>query len=96
MKLSSIPSDAWALLAAIVGFAAWLSKKLLFRQPKPKPDYITRAEFHERLDRFEDRSAENHQEVLAAIQTLSEKTELRLDAHESALARLDERTTINN
>ena len=89
MKLSAIPSDAWALLAAIVGFAAWLSKKLLFRQPKPKPDYVTRAEFHERLDRLEDH-------VVASIQTLSEKTELRLDAHESALARLDERTTINS
>ena len=87
MKLSTIPSDAWALLAAIVGFAAWLSKKLLFRQPKPKPDYVTRAEFHERLDRLEDH-------VVASIETLSEKTELRLDAHESALARLDERTTI--
>ena len=87
MKLSAIPSDAWALLAAIVGFAAWLSKKLLFRQPKPKPDYVTRAEFHERLDRLEDH-------VVASIETLSEKTELRLDAHESALARLDERTTI--
>ena len=87
MKLSAIPSDAWALLAAIVGFAAWLSKKLLFRQPKPKPDYVTRAEFHERLDRLEDH-------VVASIETLSEKTELRLDAHESALARLDERTTL--
>ena len=87
MKLSTIPSDVWALLAAIVGFAAWLSKKLLFRQPKPKPDYVTRAEFHERLDRLEDH-------VVASIETLSEKTELRLDAHESALARLDERTTL--
>jgi len=91
-----------AILTALIAAAAALAKKFLPRS-KPKPEYITRAEFHSGLDSVRDRIgasylaladkiAKQHNQVLTTLDRQGETFERRLDALDSAVARLDERT----
>jgi hypothetical protein len=91
-------TQTWAaIVTAIAGaFGAVLAKKRFSRSKAgvaPKPhDYITRTEFHQGLDAIRDRLDANHKDLLSAITALATAVEKRLDALESAIARLDERT----
>ncbi len=104
--LSRIPAELWALAGAVVGLLSWLAKKLLFRGQKPKPEYITRAEFHQAIDATRDRIGASylaladkielqHNQVLTALERQGANFERRLDTLDSAVARLDERTRRN-
>jgi hypothetical protein len=94
---------ATATLAALITAAAAVAKKYLGRKPAPKPDLITRVEFHQSIDAVRDRIDAGHlaladkidlrnRDVLSAIDRLATTTEHRLDHLDSAVARLDERT----
>ena len=91
------------LTAAIAGVVA-IAKKLLPAK-KPKPEYISRAEFHDGLEKTRDRIGAsylaladkieaNHKEVMSAVGGLAGMTEERLDRLETGLARVDERTRV--
>ena len=91
-----------AILTAIIAAAAALAKKCLPR-PKPKPEYITRAEFHHEMTAVRDRIGasylalaekieQQHNQVLTTLDHQGANFERRLDSLESAVARLDERT----
>lgn len=96
--LTNTQTEKWAAIGAIAAAAAVLLKKILNR--KPKPEYINRAEFHQQLDAVRTRIAagylavadkldQQHDQVLGRLA----KFETRLDQLDTAVARLDERTT---
>ena len=91
-----------AILTALIAAAAALAKKFLPR-PKPKPDLISRAEFHDSMDKVHDRIGgsflalaekieQQHNQVLTRLDHQGETFERRLDSLDAAVARLDERT----
>ena len=101
---SHIPSprafsgEVWVAIAGAIGSAFLLAKKLLGSKA-PKPEPLSRAEFYAEMlamrDRMHDqhvgtlaRLDANHREVLAAVERQVE----RINALESDLARVDERT----
>ena len=77
-------------------------RKYLGRKP-PKPDTLSRAEFHHEMTAVRDRIAasylaladkieQNHRETASVLDRISTTVEQRLDALDSAVARLDVRT----
>ena len=94
----SISGEGWAAIAGAIGSAFLLAKKLL--SPKPaKPELVSRADFYaEMLATREhihathlailEKLDANHRELLAAL----ERQATRINALESGLARVDERT----
>jgi hypothetical protein len=85
-----------AIITAGIAGAVAIVKKLLPSKTRPKPDYITRAEFHDEQISTRDRISANylaladkldaiHRDLLAAL----ERFEHRLDQLESNFARLD-------
>ena len=95
---TSTPTEKWTAIAGITGVIAVAVKKLL--GPKhPKPEYITRAEFHRELAAMRDRIGagylavaekidQNHKELLTAL----DHQITRINELETGLARVDERT----
>jgi hypothetical protein len=91
-KLLSSP-ELLAALGTLAGAAALAIKKLVTRKPpKPKPEYITRAEFHHGMDSLRDRIAAGYMAVTEKIDSNHREIERRLDQLDTAVARLDERT----
>jgi hypothetical protein len=94
----SIPGEGWAAVVGAIGSAFLLAKKLL--TPKPaKPEPVSRADFFAETlatrERFHanhlallEKLDANHRELLAAL----ERQVTRINALESGLARVDERT----
>ena len=99
---SQIPNPSstqtWtAAITAIAGAVALLLKKRLNRTrapAPPKPDLITRAEFHQSYDTLRDKLDSNHKELLTALSNQGTIIEKRLDTLDSSVARLDERTRL--
>ena len=99
-------TQTWAaILSAIAGALAVVVKKRFNRNSSTKPtkDSITHAELQQGLDAMRDRLTagylamadkfDAHQrDILSAIGTQGTAIEKRLDALESTVARLDERT----
>jgi len=92
-----------AIATAIIAGLVALAKKFLPRKSPPKPEYITRAEFHAGIESTRDRIGagylalaaridQHHSSLLAAIDRQGANFERRLDALDSAVARLDERS----
>lgn len=92
-----------AVLTALIAAAVALAKKFLPRKQVPKPEYITRAEFHAGIESTRDRIGasylalaekieQQHNQVLTTLDRQGANFERRLDSLESCLARLDERT----
>ncbi len=102
--MSPSSASAAGILVALITAAAAIIRKLLSRKSgHPKPEYISRAEFHSALDAARDRigasylaladKLDSHQrDLLAALERQGASFEHRLDHLESSLARLDERT----
>jgi hypothetical protein len=95
----AISGEGWAAIIGAVGSAFLLAKKLLSPKPATKPDPISRADFYaemlggrERLHTNHlallEKLDANHRELLAAL----ERQVTRINALESGLARVDERT----
>jgi hypothetical protein len=102
-QISTAASATAGIIMALLSAAAAVAKKYIGRQ-KPKPDYITRAEFHQSMDATRDRIGASylaladkielqHNQVLTKLDRQGANFERRLDQLESNLARLDERTT---
>jgi hypothetical protein len=98
-------TTAAAIVTAAIAGAVAITKKLLPHKAALKPEYITRAEFHESLDSMRDRIGAghlslsdkidaNHKELLTAIAHQGETFERRIDQLETSLARIDERTKL--
>ena len=98
----ALSATTTAILTAAIAAAAALAKKFLPRI-KPKPEYISRAEFHDGLDKVRDRIGasylaladkieQQHNQVLTTLDRQGANFERRIDTIESSLARLDERT----
>jgi hypothetical protein len=95
-------------IGALARAGAIVIKKLLNRKPlKLKPEYITRAEFHQGMDSILDRVAAgylvladkieaSHNELLTGLNRLAQTVERRLNRFDTAVARLDERTSPPN
>ena len=92
-------TEKWAAIAGIAGVVAVAAKKFFGHKPNPKPDYITRAEFHRELTAIRDRIGAsyiavaekldlNHKELLSAL----DHQVGRINDLETGLARVDERT----
>jgi hypothetical protein len=95
----TISGEGWATAAGLLGSAFLLVKKLVSLKPATKPELVTRAEFYaemmatrERINATHlailDKLDANHRELLASI----ERQVSRINALESGLARVDERT----
>jgi hypothetical protein len=94
-KLLSSP-EVLAGIGALAGAAAVGIKKLFSRRPpKAKPEYITRAEFHQGMDSLRDRIAAGYMAVTEKIDSSHREIERRLDQLDTAVARLDERTRLS-
>jgi len=100
MTLSSLPTEAWGAIAAAAGLATFIVKKLAFPR-KTKPEYISRAEFHQQFDSMRDRIAAGYLAIAEKLDQHQnqgigrlEKFESRLDQLDTAVARLDERTSV--
>ena len=102
LSLPILSSETWAAIAAAAGSALVLVRKLLTRKSKPKPEYITRAEFHHELVAVRDRIGgsylaiadkldANHRELLSAL----DRQVTRINDLETGLARVDERTKLS-
>ena len=94
-----------AIATAAIAGAVAITKKLLPRKTDPKPDYITRAEFHQAIDTTRDRIDAgnlaiatkldaNHRDLTIAIERQAATFEHRLDQLETNLARIEERTKL--
>ncbi len=92
-----------AIATAVIAALAALAKKFLPAKKSPKPEYISRAEFHDGLDKVRDRIGASylaladkielqHSQVLTKLDSQGTNFEHRLDALEASMARLDERT----
>ena len=103
-SLPVTPTEKWAAIGALAAALAALAKKMFTRNRKPKPEYITRLEFHQGLDAVRDRINAGYlalgdkldatqKALLTAIHSQGATFEQRLDTLETNLARLDERTT---
>ena len=95
----SISGEGWAAIAGAIGSAFLLLKKLVSPKPASKPEPVSRAHFYaemlatrERLHANHlailEKLDSNHRELLAAL----ERQATRINALESGLARVDERT----
>jgi hypothetical protein len=94
----TFPGEAWAAITGIIASALLIAKKLV--TPKPvKPEPVSRAEFfaemlatRERINATHlavlEKLDANHRELLAA----RDRQSTRINALESGLARVDERT----
>jgi len=93
------PAEKWTAIAGIAAAVTVLLKKLFTRKPAPKPDYVTRTEFHQGLNAMYDRLAtgyvvlgkkmdSHHHELLTAL----DHQVTRINELETGLARVDERT----
>ena len=98
----SLSGEGWAAIIGAIGSAFLLVKKLL--SPKPaRPEHVSRAEFCAEMlatrERFHtnhlamlEKLDANHRELLAALERLA----TRINALESGLARVDERTRLKS
>ena len=85
-ETSSPQAQTWiAALTAIAGALAVVAKKRFTPKPRLALPSHTLEILQTKLD-------SNHKELLAAVSTQGSAIEKRLDALESAVARLDERT----
>src|SRR4051812_22126256 len=93
-------TEKWTAIAGIAGVVAVAAKKLLGSK-HPKPEYISRAEFHRELSAMRDRIGagylavaekldQNHKELLTALDHQIN----RINELETGLARVDERTKL--
>ena len=94
----SLSSEGWATVAGVIGSALVLAKKFL--APKAgKPEPMSRADFYAELVGLKDhihagqlaileKLDANHRELLGAL----ERQALRINALETGLARVDERS----
>jgi hypothetical protein len=101
MDSTPSPNSAWltiiSSIAAAVG--ALLAKKRFTRKPPGSPasghgSLVTLTEFHQVLDALRDKMDANQKELVSMLLTQGAAIEKRLDALESSVARLDERTKI--
>ena len=94
----AISGEGWAAIAGTIGSAFLLVKKLLNPKP-PKPEHVSRAEFYAEMMATRERLHANHlailekldanhRELLAGLERLA----MRINALESGLARVEERT----
>ena len=97
--LRGVSAEVCAALAGALGSGFLLARKLLSAKPSAKPDLVTRADFYaemlatrERINATHlvilDKLDANHRDLLAAL----ERQVSRINALESGLARVDERT----
>ncbi len=97
------PTEKWTALGALAAAITITAKKIFAAKAKPKPEFISRLEFHQQMDAVRDRIAAGYlalgdkldlksKELLTALQRQGTAFEQRLDTLESNLARLDERT----
>jgi hypothetical protein len=95
----SLSGEGWAAIAGGVGSALLLAKKLLGPKPASKPGLLSRADFYaemlavrERINATHlailEKLDANHHELLAAL----DRQVTRINALETGLARVDERT----
>ena len=95
----TISGEGWAAIAGAIGSAFLLAKKLLGPRTASKPELVSRADFYaemlatrERLHANHlailEKLDANHRELLAAL----ERQATRVNALESGIARVDERT----
>jgi hypothetical protein len=95
----AISGEGWAAIAGAVGSAFLLLKKLVTPKPASKPEPVSRADFYaemlatrERINATHlailEKLDANHRELLAAL----DRQATRVNALESGLARVDERT----
>ena len=95
----AISGEGWAAIAGAIGSAFLLAKKLLSPKPASKPEPVSRADFYAEMLATRERINAthlamlakldvNHRELLAALERLA----TRINALESSLARVDERT----
>ena len=95
----AISGEGWAAIAGAVGSAFLLLKKLVSPKPASKPEPVSRADFYaemlatrERINATHlailEKLDGNHRELLAAL----DRQATRVNALESGLARVDERT----
>jgi hypothetical protein len=96
----SISGEGWAAIAGAIGSAFLLAKKLLGPKPTQKPEWVTRADFYaemlatrERINATHlailEKLDANHRDLVAAL----ERQAGRINALETGLARVDERTS---
>jgi hypothetical protein len=94
-----LSAEVCAAIAGAVGSGFLLAKKLLSSKPAHKPELVTRADFYgemlatrERINATHlailDKLDANHRELLGAL----ERQIIRINALETGLARVDERT----
>jgi hypothetical protein len=94
----AISAEGWAAITGIIGSALLLAKKLV--SPKPaKPEAVSRAEFYAEMMATRERMHANHLAILEKLDTnhrellaALDRQATRVNALESALARVDERT----
>jgi hypothetical protein len=101
MDSTPSPNSAWltiiSSIAAAVG--ALLAKKRFTRKPPGSPasghgSLVTLTEFRQVLDALRDKMDANQKELVSMLLNQGAAIEKRLDALESSVARLDERTKI--
>ena len=106
ITLRTLPAEFWAATAAFITGGALVLKKLVTRKAPPKPDYLTRAEFHQSMTAVRDRIGAsylamadkldaNHKEIMGALDRQGAAFERRLDQLETNFARVDERTKVS-
>ncbi len=97
------PTEKWTALGSLAAAITITAKKIFTAKTKPKPEFISRLEFHQQMDAVRDRIAAGylalgdkldakHRELLSALDLQRTTFETRLDQLDTRVARLDERT----
>src|SRR5438046_2781070 len=89
---SNTSTETLTTFAAILASALALAKKFFSRKPGTKPEFITRAEFHQQLDTVRDKLDARFLAVSEKLESLASNISDRLAKIEATLARIDERT----
>ncbi len=95
----AVSGEAWAAITGVVGSMFLLARKVLSLKPASKPELVSRADFYAEMLATRERINATHlailekldanqRELLAAL----ERQVARINALESGLARVDERT----
>jgi hypothetical protein len=81
-----------AIATALIAGAVAITKKMLPRKDSPRPELITRLEFHQAMDILRDKLDARLLAISEKIEALAISVHTRLTELESTVARLDERT----
>ncbi len=88
-------TEFWAAAAALIAALGAAAKKIISRKARPKPEYITRTEFHQEMLSTRDRAAADHIALAQKLDQAQHALAVRLETNHRLLLGALERQRVN-